>query len=112
MLSKEEVLEIIYYCDSHKINHYDRLQELGISHWTFYKSRRHHLKSEKSCPQDITGSFIQLKSSGEYVPSSVAAMKRSINPSRKLHTQSEVMTIECQTSRAGMVRMSGKMSAE
>ena len=36
MLSKEEVLEIIFYCDSHKINRSDRLQELGISHWNFF----------------------------------------------------------------------------
>ncbi|MDE6295340.1 MAG: hypothetical protein K2M03_04670 [Muribaculaceae bacterium] len=112
MLSKEEVLEIISYCDSHKINRSDRLQELGISHWNFYKSRRHHLKAEKSYPQDNMGSFIQLKSSGEYVPSSVTAMEQSINPGRNLHTQSEAMTIECQTSRGGMVRISGKMSAE
>lgn len=112
MLSKEEVLEIISYCDSHKINRSARLQELGISHWNFYKSRRHHLKAEKSCPQDSMGSFIQLKSSGEYVPSSVTAMERSINPGRKLHTQSEAMTIECQTSRGGMVRINGKINAE
>ena len=45
MLSKEEVLEIISHCDSHKINYSDRLQELGISHWNFYKSRRNHLKA-------------------------------------------------------------------
>ena len=112
MLSKEEVLEIISYCDFHKVNRSDRLQELGISHWNFYKSRRHHLKAEKSCPQESMGAFIQLKSSGEYVPSSVTEMERSINPGRKLHTQSETMTIECQTSRGGMVRISGKMSAE
>lgn len=112
MLSKEEVLEIISYCDSHKINRSDRLQELGISHWNFYKSRRHHLKAEKLYPQDNMGSFIRLKSSGEYVPSSVTAMEQSINPGRNLHTQSEAMTIECQTSRGGMVRISGKMSAE
>ena len=87
MLSKEEVLEIISYCDFHKVNRSDRLQELGISHWNFYKSRRHHLKAEKSCPQDSMGSFIQLKSSGEYVRSSVTEMEQRINPGRRLHTQ-------------------------
>ena len=61
MLSKEEVLGIITYCDSHNIKRSARLQELGISHWNFYKSRRHHLESEKSHPQDhkhtcLTGS--------------------------------------------------------
>ena len=51
MLGKEEGLEIISYCDSHKINRSARLQELGISHWNFYKLHRHHLKAEKSCLQ-------------------------------------------------------------
>ena len=112
MLSKEEVLEIISYCDSHKINRSDRLQELGISHWNFYKSRRHHLESEKSQPQAHAGSFIQLESNGEYVPSSVTAMEKSIRPGRELHRQSEILTVECQTSRGGMVRINGKISAE
>ena len=112
MLGKEEVLEIISYCDSHIIHRSDRLQELGICHWNFYISRHHHLKAAKSCPQDITLSFIQLKSSGEYVSTSVTAMEESINPGSKLHTQSGVMTIECQTSQGGMVRISGKIIAE
>ena len=58
------------------------------------------------------GSFILLKSSGEHVPSSVTAMEQSINPGRKLHTQLEAKTIECQTGRGGVVRICGKMSAE
>ncbi|MBD5268335.1 MAG: hypothetical protein HDR48_01590 [Bacteroides sp.] len=66
MLSKEEVPEIISYFDSHKINRSDRLQEPGISHWNFYKSRCYHLEAEKSCPHDSMGSFIEQKSTGEY----------------------------------------------
>ena len=112
MLSKEEVLEIISYCDTHRINRADRLHELGISHWNFYKSRRHHLEKEKSGPQDSPGSFIQLKSSGEFVPSSVTAMEKSINPDREPLRQSETLTVECRTVRGGMVRINGKINAE
>ena len=112
MLSKEEVLEIISYCDSHKIQRSTRLKELGITHWEFYKSRRKYLENEKSHPQDHTGSFIQLGSSGDFVPGSVTEMEKRINPGRKLHPQSEVLTIECQTSRGGMVRINGRLSTE
>lgn len=92
MLSKEEVLEIISYCDTHRINRTTRLQELGISHWNFYKSRRQHLEKERTAPQDKAGSFIQLKSNGKYVPSSVTAMEKIINPGRELHRQTEILT--------------------
>ena len=112
MLSKEEVIEIISYCDTHRIQRSDRLKELGISHWEFYKSRRKHLESEKSHSEDIASSFIQLGSGGGFVPSSVTETEKRINPGRKLHTQSEAMTIECQTSRGGMVRINGKINVE
>lgn len=112
MLSKEQVLEIIGYCDTHGITRRDRLMELGITHWEFYKSRRRHLEAEKSHPQETSGSFIQLKSNGEYVPSSVTVMEQSINPGRALRRQSETLIIECQTSHGGMVRINGKISAE
>lgn len=111
MLSKEQVLEIISYCDAHGVTRRRRLMELGITHWEFYKSRRRHLEVEKSQPQEASGSFIQLKSNGEYVPSSVTAMEQSINPGRDLHRQSDMLTVECQTSRGGMVRVNGKISA-
>lgn len=112
MLSKEEVLEIISYCDSHKIQRSTRLKELGITHWEFYKSRRKYLENEKSHPHEDSGSFIQLGSGGGFVPCSVTEMEKSLNPGRKLHASSESMTIECQTSRGGMMRINGKISTE
>lgn len=40
MLSKEQVLEIIAYCDDHGVQRKVRLRKLGITEWNFYKSRR------------------------------------------------------------------------
>lgn len=112
MLSKEEVLEIISYCNNHGVTRRTRLMELGITHWEFYKSRRRHLEIEKSRSERTSGSFIQLISNGDYVPSSVTAMEKSINPGRELHRCPDILTIECQTSRGGMVRVNGKISPE
>ncbi|MBD5268382.1 MAG: hypothetical protein HDS45_02115 [Bacteroides sp.] len=83
-----------------------------ISHWNFYKLRRHHLIAEKSCSTRYYRVVYPTEIKRRICPSSVTAMEKSINPGRKLHTQSEVMTIECPTSRGDMVRISGKMSAE
>lgn len=47
MLSKEQVLEIMAYCDDHGVQRKVRLRELGITEWNFYKSRRQCLRQEK-----------------------------------------------------------------
>ena len=53
MLSKEEVLEIISYCDTHEVQRKTRLRELGITEWNFYKSRRQYLRQEKVNPPAV-----------------------------------------------------------
>ena len=112
MLSKEEVLEIISSCDPHNVQRAARLKELGISHREFYKSRRKYLEDERTQSNGDTGSFIQLGSGESFVPCSVTDLEKSINPGRRIHIPSEALTIECQTSRGGMVRISGRVSVE
>ncbi|MCC8175089.1 MAG: hypothetical protein LIO91_01455 [Bacteroidales bacterium] len=46
MLTKEEVLDIIAYCDENGVKREDRLKELGISRWAYYASRRRYVKEE------------------------------------------------------------------
>ena len=53
MLSKEEVLEIISYCDTHGVQRKVRLRELGMTEWNFYKSRRQYLRQEKVNPAAV-----------------------------------------------------------
>ena len=40
MMTKEEVAQVIAYCDENKISYKQRLSELGISPWNFYDSKR------------------------------------------------------------------------
>ena len=79
MLSKEQLLEIISYCETHGARRKDRLRVLGISEWDFYKSRRCCLRQEKINPE-CAGSFIQLESGGGFVPATVTEMERRVNP--------------------------------
>ena len=46
MLSKEQVLEIIAYCDDHGVQRKVRLRELGITEWNSYKTHRQCLSQE------------------------------------------------------------------
>ena len=40
MMTKEEVAQVIAYCDENKISHRQCLSELGISPWNFYDAKR------------------------------------------------------------------------
>lgn len=111
MLSKEQVLEIISYCDSNGVRRKDRLRELGLTEWNFYKSRRYYLRQERKSPE-ASGSFIQLGTEGTFVPATVTEMERQVNPARQTALKGEDLTIECQTSRGGILRISGKLNAE
>lgn len=111
MLSKEEVLEIISYCDTHGVQRKARLRELGVSEWIFYKSRRHYLHQERMDPESC-GSFVQLGSEGSLVPATVTEMERHVNPGRQSAPRGEELTVECRTVRGGMVRINGKLNAE
>ena len=39
MMTKEEVAQVIAYCDENKISYKQRLSELGISPWSFYDAK-------------------------------------------------------------------------
>ena len=36
MMTKEEVAQVIAYCDENKISYKQRLSELGVNPWSFY----------------------------------------------------------------------------
>lgn len=111
MLNKEQILEIISYCDTHGVSRKRRLRELGISEWYFYESRKKYIQSEKLDPKG-KGSFIQLQQSGKVVPSTVTEMENHINPGKKLPVKTDTLTVECQTARGGMIRINGKITPE
>lgn len=111
MLSKEQVLEIISYCESHGVSRKVRLQELGIREWDFYESRRRYIDQEKKAPESV-GHFIQLGDGGDFVPSSVTELEGRFNIGKGKRTQAEDVIVECRTPRGGMLRISGRVSLD
>ena len=47
MLSKEEISEVISYCQEHGCSYKDRLTELGIAEWKFYDSKYRYAIQER-----------------------------------------------------------------
>ena len=39
MMTKEEVAQVIAYCDENKISYKQRLAELGVNPWSFYDAK-------------------------------------------------------------------------
>ena len=46
-MTKEEVAQVISYCDANKISYKQRLSELGISPWNFYDAKRKYAPKEE-----------------------------------------------------------------
>ena len=53
-----------------------------------------------------------LGAEGTFVPATVTEMERQVNPGRLDSSKSEDLTLECRTSRGGMVRINGRLNAE
>ena len=109
MLTKEEVLDIISYCNQNGVQRKDRLAQLGISAWMFYKSRRFYLKDESESGEK-PGSFIELSRCG-FVPATVTEMEKAVNPRKVSFVKpGSQMQIECQTPRGGLLRITGDIA--
>ena len=67
-MTKEEVAQIITYCDENKISYKQRLSELGISAGSFYDAKRKYAPKQGD---DTAGEFLQLVSGGSFLPNPI-----------------------------------------
>ena len=72
MMTKEEVAQVIAYCDENKINHKQRLSELGISPWNFYDAKRKYAPKEEG---GNAGEFLQLIPGGSFLPNPIRPLR-------------------------------------
>ena len=56
-MTKEEVAQVIAYCDENKISYKQRLAELGINPWNFYDAKRKYAPKQEG---ESSGEFLQL----------------------------------------------------
>ena len=63
MLSKEEVSDVISYCQEHGCTYKEHLHELGIHEWKFYDSKYKYAIQERK--NSVKGQFLQLKTGSD-----------------------------------------------
>lgn len=115
MLSKEEVSDVISYCQEYGCTYKERLQELGIPEWKFYDSKYKYAIQERK--DSGKGRFLQLKAGTD---GSLATFPSFDSPKtgRKADrpgsssAPASMLSVELQTSTGTMMRIQGDMTPE
>ncbi len=68
MMTKEEVAQVIAYCDENKISYKQRLAELGINPWNFYDAKRKYAPKQEG---ESSGEFLQFVPGGSFLPNPI-----------------------------------------
>lgn len=103
-MTKEEVVEIISYCEEHKMSYQKRLSELGIPLWKFYDSKRRYVPKGT----DSEGEFLQLMSTSGFFSSHPIKPSRSRGKANQ--EQPPHLSIELKTPNGTMMLIDGEMS--
>lgn len=115
MLSKEEVSDVISYCQEHGCTYKERLRELGIPEWKFYDSKYKYAIQERK--DSGKGRFLQLKpgSDGSLAPfpsfDSPKTGRKADRPGSS-SAPASMLSVELQTSTGTMMRIQGDMTPE
>ena len=106
-MTKEEVAQVIAYCDENKISYKQRLAELGVNPWSFYDAKRKYAPQEDG---ENAGEFLQLVPGGSFLPNPIKP-SRSRSSKRKDSSQGAVaVSIELGTPTGTMMRISGNLT--
>ena len=114
-MTREEVLEIDAYCQEHKVSYRQRLEELEIPFWNFYKAKKKYRLQDEAAATDgnMSAGFVQLGTGGGFVPAmppprgsrSAARAKQSAVPAESY------VTVELRTPNGTAMRIQGSMTA-
>ena len=106
-MTKEEVAQVIAYCDENKISYKQRLSELGINPCSFYDAKRKYAPKEEG---ENAGEFLQLIPEGSFLPNPIKP-SRSRSSKQKDSVQGAVaVSIELRTPTGTMMRISGNLT--
>ena len=94
MMTKEEVAQVIAYCDENKISYKQRLSELGISPWSFYDAKRKYAPKEEG---DNAGEFIQLIPGGSFLPNPIKPSRSRSSKQKESAQETVAVNIELKT---------------
>ena len=100
-MTKEEVAQVIAYCDENKISYKRRLSELGVRPWCFYDAKRKYAPKEEG---DNAGEFLQLIPGGSFLPNRIKPSRSRGNKQKESAQGAENVNIELRTPTRTMLR--------
>ena len=93
-MTKEEVAQVIAYCDENKISYKQRLSELGISPWNFYDAKRKYAPREE---EENAGEFLQLIPGGSFLPNPIKPSRSRSSKQKESAQETVAVNIELRT---------------
>lgn len=91
-MTKEEVAQVIAYCDENKISYKQRLSELGISPWCLYDAKR------KYAPK------VEGENAGEFLPNPIKPSRSRSSKQKESAQETVAVNIELRTPTGTMLR--------
>lgn len=110
-MTREQVAEIITYCNEKGITYKTRLAELGIAQWRFYEFKRRYAEEQESDTKSI-GEFLQLTTGDGLVPMPSFSPKAGRKSKENKGAKPQMMSVELRMPNGTMMRIQGEMSLQ
>ena len=107
MMTKEEVEQVVAYCEENKVSFRQRLEELGVPAWSFYDAKRKYTPKQEA---DNAGDFLQLVPGGAFFPNPIKPARSRSRRQKDAEQEAAPVNIELKTATGTMMRISGNLT--
>jgi hypothetical protein len=107
MMTKEEVAQVITYCEENKISYKQRLAEMGVNPWSFYDAKRKYAPKQEG---DNAGEFLQLMPGEAFLPNPIKPSRSKSGKQKNAEKDVIAISIELRTPTGTLMRISGDLT--
>ena len=107
MMTKEEVAQVITYCEENKISYKQRLAEMGVNPWNFYDAKRKYAPKQDG---DNAGEFLQLMPGETFLPNPIKPARSKSGKQKTAEKGVIAISIELRTPTGTLMRISGDLT--
>ena len=107
MMTKEEVAQVITYCEENKISYKQRLAEMGVTPWSFYDAKRKYAPKQEG---DNAGEFLQLMPGETFLPNPIKPARSKSGKQKNTEKGVIAISIELRTPTGTLMRISGDLT--
>ncbi len=106
-MTKEEVAQVITYCEENNVSYKQRLTELGVNPWSFYDAKRKYAPKQEG---DNAGEFLQLMPGGSFLPNPIKPARSKSSKQKNAEKGVVAISIELRTPTGTLMRISGDLT--